>query len=75
MIHLDQAIETGLPFWKPDGFDARIQLELAPKTSTGNNSRVYRLFYDRLISNRSKKDIAEVIQSVTLTLRSFVTLY
>lgn len=41
VIHLDQAIETGLPFWKPDGFDARIHQELAPKaTSTTSTTRV-----------------------------------
>ena len=25
VIYFDQAIETGLPFWKPDAFDSRIE--------------------------------------------------
>lgn len=48
VICIENAIECGLPFWRPDEFDARVASEVQPadKSTQKGNKRAYEFFYD-----------------------------
>ena len=74
---MDNAIETGLLFWKLDDFDQRVVSEVNPSEESGKlkNKRSYKYFYDRVLSMRKRKNIAEIVQSMGLTLKSLIKQY
>lgn len=73
VINMEHAIECGLPFWKEDEFDARIKNQI--KTSvpeSAQNLRSKQFFFDQVVSLRSKRNIAEVVNCFGLTIKNFV---
>lgn len=71
IINMENSLECGLPFWKEDEFDARAQS--TPKKLEGQiNQRAQQFFYDKIVSQRSKRNIAETVTALGLTLKSFI---
>lgn len=71
VINMEHALECGLPFWKEDEFDARTIT--MPKQPEGQvNPRSQQFFFDKIVSMRSKRNIAETVNSMGLTLKSFI---
>jgi hypothetical protein len=75
VIHIDNAIECGLPFWKEDEFESRVTAQNKPPAPTKKNHRSQEFFFNKIVSLRSKRNMAEVVQCFGLTLKSFITQY
>ena len=59
-IYIDSAINTGCAFWKEDEFDARISKAVA-LSPNGKGNRAYDQLYDKALSLRQKRNMAEVV--------------
>jgi hypothetical protein len=73
VINMEHALESGLPFWKEDEFDARSKTHNStPLPDNAVNKRSQQFFFDKIVSIRSKRNIAETVSSMGLTLKSFI---
>ena len=72
MIHFMHAIDSGLPFFKPDEFESRIRQTVTTQNHQAFNKFSNDIFYDKVVSLRNKRNIAENVQSLGLIINNFI---
>jgi len=72
MIHFTHAIDSGLPFFRPDEFESRIRLTITAQKRQEVNKFSNDVFYDKVVSLRNKRNVAEAVQSLGLIVNNFI---
>lgn len=83
LIHLENAIESGGPFWQEDEFDARVAVEHAKDreslhkglSAPNRTQRVQEFLSKEIVGLRSKRNMAEEIASLGATVKSLINEY
>ena len=73
IVHLDNAIQNGLPFWTSSDYEERLKQEM-PKTELvpGFNEISQNFFYSKAVTLKSKRDIADELSSLSMRLRNLI---
>ena len=67
------AFDAGLPFWNDTEYETRIKKSIPPTTkSDEHNQLAQTLLYNRIISKKKKKDIAEELMSLSTTIKKVI---
>lgn len=71
---MDQAFESGMPFWKETEYELRIKSETPqPKVSSTINQMVQNLLLKRIMRKKQKKDIAEELVQISATMKNLIS--
>ena len=66
VVHLDNAINLGLPFWKQTDYEKRRMAEVAPQAMSNEiNPISTRFLHSKVLNLRTKKYIAEELGSMS----------
>lgn len=73
VVHLDNAIAYGLPFWQSTDYEDRLLSEM-PQTDIkeGFNKFSQEFLYHKVATMRTKKDIADELSSMSMGLKNLI---
>lgn len=73
-IFLDNALESGLPYFTHDRYDERAikQLKTPEHNESKTNDHAQDLFVDKVNSLRVKRNVAEKASSLAVSMRNFI---
>ena len=76
VVHMDNAIRLGLPFWSDTEYEKRQKKEIINRPiKEGVNPISQNFLHSNIVSRQSKKYIAEEISSMSLTIQNLLTQY
>ena len=76
VVHLENAIQNGLPFWREDEFDQRMMSTLdKSEVQSGFNERSQEFWYSKVVGLRNKRNLAEEVTSFSQILKSLIAEY
>ena len=73
VVHMDDAIMLGLPFWNDTEYEKRMKKEVVNRPlQKGINIISQNFIHSNIVSRQSKKNIAEEISTVSLTFQNLI---
>lgn len=76
LVHLDEALTLGLPFWFDTDYEKRMKKEIVNRPMRQDMNVIAQNFlHSNIVSRQSKKFIAEEISNVSLTMQNLIRKY
>ena len=76
VVHMDNAINLGLPFWADTDYERRMKKEIRGRpVREGINPISQHFLHSNILSVRDKRDVAEEISSMSLTMQNLLRKY
>ena len=76
VVHMDNAINLGLPFWMDTEYEKRMKKEVSNRPIVeGVNPISQNFLHSNIVSRQTKKNIAEEISSLSLTVQDLLRTY
>lgn len=76
VLRMEHHLGCGLPYWKDDEFDQRIKQGITSiNLSDSVNQRASKYFKEQIDRIRTKKDFAESVASISLSVRNLIAQY
>ena len=76
VVHMDNAINLGLPFWVDTDYERRMKKEIRGRpVREGINPISQHFLHSNILSLRDKRDVAEEISNMSLTMQNLLRKY
>lgn len=76
VVHMDNAINLGLPFWMDTDYEKRMKKEVSNRPLVkGVNPISQNFLHSNIVSRQTKKNIAEEISSMSLLMQNLLRTY
>ena len=76
VVHMDNAIKLGLPFWQDTDYEKRMKNEIVNRPiKEGINPISQNFIHSNIVSRQTKKYIAEEISTISLSMQNLLKKY